>query len=154
MPIYRACADALRASTAQANARRRGSAAVLERECHGEALWLLQHADVVVACSRSDGWSLVASEAFALGSDSQRLILSSMVGAAELIGPFAQVVDDPYNDDEIARAMRTAIEAPARTVGLSRRELALPTPGSWWSAILEAHRRYGLGRESGLAAPL
>jgi glucosylglycerol-phosphate synthase len=139
--IYRDYAERLRRSAAEANACRPRSVVIVEREYRDDALWLLQHADVVVACSRADGWNLVAAEAVALGPDSQRLILSATVGAAEVFAAAATIVRNPEDDSEVASRIRQAIAGPLMTGSLSRRHLVQPTARDWWTAVLEAHRR-------------
>jgi trehalose-6-phosphate synthase len=139
VPAYRDLAQALVSIAQETNRIRQGSVVIVEREAQDDALQLLQDADVVVACSRSDGWNLVAVEACALGSDSQRLILSSKVGAAELLGPIALIVNDPLDELDLAAAIRCALEGGPRHCATSRRDVKLPTPEDWWSAIGKAH---------------
>jgi trehalose-6-phosphate synthase len=92
-----------------------------------------------VACSRSDGWNLVALEACALGADTQQLILSTTVGAAEVLAPVARVVEGPAREAALAAALRDALDEGPRKGGRSRREIELPTPENWWRAIENAH---------------
>jgi trehalose-6-phosphate synthase len=139
VPAYRDLAQALVSIAQETNRIRQWSVVIVEREAQDDALQLLQQADVVVACSRSDGWNLVAVEACALGADSQRLILSSQVGAAELLGPMALIVDDPLSELDLASAIRRALEGGPRHGAISRRDVKLPTPEDWWSAIGQTH---------------
>jgi len=136
---YRDLAQAIVSIAEETNRIRERSVVIVEREAQNDALQLLQQADVVVACSRSEGWSLVAVEACSLGADSQRLILSSQVGAAELLSPIALIVNDPLNQLDLASAIRRAIEGGPRHGAISRQEVKLPTPEDWWSAIGQIH---------------
>ena len=145
--IYRACAESLYRWAAEANEYRSGSVRLFERQSWGDALWLLQNADIVVACSLADGWNLVAVEACALGTDAQRLILSSQVGAAELLGPIACVVHDPSSEAEITQAIRAAIENRLRPNSMFRKQILLPSPTDWWDRIIELHHRFGRSQD-------
>jgi trehalose-6-phosphate synthase len=142
LPAYRTFAETLSRLAAEANSHRPGAVIVFERQSQSEALWLLQNADVVVVCSHADGWNLVATEACVLGSDPQRLVLSSQVGATDLLKPIAHLVQDPSSDAEIAYAIRAAIEN--RPSGRVRRtQLEFPRPEDWWNGIVKLHHRFG-----------
>jgi trehalose-6-phosphate synthase len=137
VPAYRDLALALISIAQDTNRKREGSVVIVEREAQDDALQLLQQADVVVACSHSDGWNLVAAEACALGADTQRLILSANVGAAERFGPIALIVDDPASQLNLAAAVRSAVEGGPRYGTTSREDVRIPTFEDWWRAVHE-----------------
>jgi trehalose-6-phosphate synthase len=142
LTLYRKYAETLYQRAAEANGYRSGSVILFERQNQQEALWLLQKADVVVACSRADGWNLVAAEACALGTDTQRLIISSQVGAVDLLWPIAYLVDDPLNMAELEQAICAAIQDLSSHDRISRAQVLLPKPEDWLRGIIELHHRF------------
>jgi glycosyltransferase involved in cell wall biosynthesis len=140
LSAYREYARALDSMALEANRVRKGSVVVIHREAQDEALQLLRSADIVVVCSRSEGWNLVAVEAYALGADTQRLIVSAYAGAAEVLAPVARVLRDPLSHLELAAAIRQAIDGGASYyAGISREEVKLPTIAEWWNGIMQMH---------------
>jgi trehalose 6-phosphate synthase len=144
--LYRAYAVAIRTGADEANRYRPDAVWMCERQSQSDALWLLRRANVVVACSRADGWNLVATEAWALGSDGQRLILSSRVGAADVLRPVADLVQDPSDEMEIARAIRSGVEGRGAGAAISRSQIPMPTPAGWWNAISSLHHSVARSR--------
>jgi trehalose 6-phosphate synthase len=135
--IYAQYRLAVDRAVADANRHRPGSIVLMEGQDKEDALRLLRNADVVAACSRADGWNLVAVEAAALGPDHQQLVLSSGIGAVELLGPAGWVVQDPSSPAALAETLRRAIAEAVRPRDRRVRP-AIPTPEDWWGAILSA----------------
>jgi trehalose-6-phosphate synthase len=135
VPAYQAYAEAVASLAEAANRIRANSVITVEDEAQTDALRLLQRADIVVTCSRADGWNLVAVEAAALGPDSQHLILSATVGAVDVLGAIAQIVKDPLNLDAWTKALGAAIAGGPRSGPVSRDSLRLPDPKEWADAI-------------------
>lgn len=121
---------------------------VRKEEDRNDSLTMLQQADMVVACSRADGWNLVAAEAAVLGSDRQRLVLSSRVGAADLLAPISRIVAEPASVNEIASAIADALHGPG-SASVSRARLAIPTPADWWAGIVSTIGQVGRGSAQG-----
>lgn len=137
VPLYRSYSAAVRRAAEAANRARSGSVIVHTDENQSDALWLLQDADAVVACSRADGWNLVAAEAAVLGGDSQQIVLSSRMGVHELLGSAAYVVHDPTSMESVADALRTAL-ADERAERVVPNRVVLPACADWWAGILSA----------------
>jgi trehalose-6-phosphate synthase len=78
---------------------------------HEEILPLYRHADFCMVTSLHDGMNLVAKEFAAAREDEQgALILSRFTGAARELTD--AVIVNPYDLDEMAEAVRVAIEMP------------------------------------------
>src|SRR5262249_25542708 len=78
---------------------------------HSEILPLYRHADFCMVTSLHDGMNLVAKEFVAAREDEQgALILSRFTGAARELTD--AVLVNPYDLDEMAEAVRTAVEMP------------------------------------------
>jgi trehalose 6-phosphate synthase len=97
--------------------------------------------DVLLVNSVYDGMNLVAMEGPLVNRRRGALVLSRNAGAWERIGRHAVGVN-PFDLDETADALRTALEMPGeerqrRARGLQRAVLA-HTPESWLAAQLEA----------------
>ncbi|HEV2756270.1 MAG TPA: trehalose-6-phosphate synthase [Actinomycetota bacterium] len=132
--IYRAYGHAVAAAGAAAVAARPGCAVVRDSTDWRDAMWLLREADVVVGCSRADGWNLVVPEAAAL-RPGRELVISSRTGAADVFGRVARVVDDPEAPDALAAQLEAALSSRAATPATVP---VSPTPAEWWSRISEA----------------
>ena len=136
LPFYGAYAKSVAHAVATGNWTRPGSVVAYESSDRGDALHLLREADVVVVCSRADGWNLVAAEAAVLGPPEQQLVVSAGIGAAELLRPRAWVVDDAGSDASVADGLREALAAWAARH--PRGDVALPSPREWWRGVSTA----------------
>lgn len=87
---------------------------ILLQEHHDpkEVFRYLRAADVCLITSLHDGMNLVAKEFVAARTDEQGVLILSMFAGASRELPEALIVN-PYNIDQIADAMRLAIEMPA-----------------------------------------
>lgn len=133
LPLYASYARSVANASAATNAMRLGSVIARASTDRGDALRLLQKADVVVVGSLTDGWNLVAAEAAVLGGPRQQLVLSAGIGAIEVLRPRAWVVDDPGSVTAVADSLRQALTAPPR-----RDAVALPMPTDWWRGVTAA----------------
>ncbi len=89
---------------------------------HQEIWPYYQNADFCMVTSLHDGMNLVAKEyVSAVGEDRGVLILSRFTGAARELGDSLQV--NPYHIDEMAEAIRTAVEMPPAERALRMRRM-------------------------------
>jgi trehalose 6-phosphate synthase len=117
IPRYRELQDEVHATVESINTalatRRWRPIVYLERHHDRHDIWpLYRHADFCVVSSLHDGMNLVAKEFVSVRDDDGGvLVLSRFTGAARELRD--AVLVNPYDVDETADAIRTAIEMPA-----------------------------------------
>ena len=110
---------------------------------------LMRSVDFFVLPSRYESYGLVVMEAMSSGLP---VVLSSQVGAAELVGDICTVIEDPDDVPSLAAAMLKLVEDPsqARETGAAARELALKMQWSETAAgYLRIYQQFPSDRGTG-----
>jgi trehalose 6-phosphate synthase len=107
------------------------------RDNYPRALAAMAEADVLIVNPVWDGMNLVAKEGPAVSRRDAVLILSRNAGAADDLGEGALVVN-PFDTDELAGAIATALAMPAderaKRAGLLREAATALPPNDWFAA--------------------
>lgn len=141
MPEYRDYMERIRRSTDEVNARHPDSIRLFLKDDYNRTLGALRVYDVLFVNSIMDGMNLVSKEGPAVNERSGALILSREAGSFAELGDHAVIIHDPYDVDETAAAIETALEMPAaereRHARALREIVEKSRPQDWIQAQLD-----------------
>jgi len=132
---YRRFAAQVWRVVAEINRQHPGAITVHYGNDKDRALAVLGGYDVLLVNAGADGQNLVALEGPIVNAQDGAMVLSRTVGAADVLGVGALILDDPRDIDLTARALHTALTMPAderRTrARLMRRAVENLDAGGW-----------------------
>jgi trehalose 6-phosphate synthase len=112
MPEYRRYSMQIREAAKAVNARHPGSVELFLEDDFERTLGALLVYDALLVNPLMDGMNLVSKEGPAVNENDGVLILSSKAGSHAQLAEHAFTIEDPFDVDETARAIETALDAP------------------------------------------
>jgi trehalose 6-phosphate synthase len=150
MPEYRDYMEQISAVVEKINERHPGSIELFFRDDYDRTLGALMNYDVLLVNSIMDGMNLVSKEGPTVNRREGVLVLALGAGSFEELGEYAVPIDDPYDIEETAAAIETALamdmdDRKRRGEGL-RSIVEARTPGDWIESQLTDLSEIGDGR--------